>query len=163
MLLLYQLVFPSIRFKELYILSTICFTIQTSKSFFGNNKTLLAYISYETNLFRYFFKIVSLDIHIWYLNPNHTNISESLIIKNHIKGLYGHKSCPRKGPWPAIVLHWALQGPRKGPCRIFRFVKALLTFFKNALSKPSEHHGTRLWSLLYFTKLQVTSWTFMDP
>ena len=35
-----------------------------------------------------------------------------------------------------------------------------LHFLKNTFAKPSEHHGIRLWSLLYFTKAQGT---LMDP
>ena len=51
-----------------------------------------------------------------------------------------------------MVLHWALQGPLKGPCDFRDSARLFLPFLKNTLSKPSEHH--RLWSLLYFTTAQ---------
>ena len=55
-----------------------------------------------------------------------------------------------------MVLHWALQGPLKGPSDFRDSARLFLPFLKNTFSKPSGHHGTRLWSLLYFTKAQGT-------
>ena len=44
------------------------------------------------------------------------------------------------------------------------FCKAVFTFSKkNTFSKPSEHHGTRLWSLLYITKVQGTLMDLHGP
>ena len=53
-----------------------------------------------------------------------------LNIKNHSKGLYGHKGCPQQGPWPAMVLHWVLQGPLKGPCDFRDSARLFLPFLK---------------------------------
>ena len=59
-----------------------------------------------------------------------------------------------------MVLHWALQGPLKGPCDFRDSERPFSPFLKNTFSKLSEHYGTRLLSLLYFTKAQGT---LMDP
>ena len=55
-----------------------------------------------------------------------------------------------------MVLHWALQGPLKGPYDFQDSARLFLPFLKHIFSKPSEHHGTRLWSLLTLTKAQGT-------
>ena len=62
-----------------------------------------------------------------------------------------------------MVLQWALQGPLKGPCDFRDSARLCLPFLKNTFSKPSEHHGTRLWSLLYFTKVQGTLMDLHGP
>ena len=54
-------------------------------------------------------------------------------------------------PWSFI---WPLQGPLKGPCDFLDSARLFLPFLKSTFSKPSEYHGTHLWSLLYFTKPQ---------
>ena len=55
-----------------------------------------------------------------------------------------------------MVRHWAVQGPLKVPCDFWDSARLFLPFLKNLLSKSSEHHGTRSWSLFYFTKAQGT-------
>ena len=62
-----------------------------------------------------------------------------------------------------MVLHWALQGPFKEPYDFQDPARLLLPFLKNTFSKPSEHRGTHLWSLLYFTKVQGTLMDLHGP
>ena len=105
------------------------------------------------------------------LNPNHTGKNRLyrpyfciLNIKNRIKGLLGHKSCPQQGPWPVMVLHWALQGPLKGPCDFQDFARLCLPFLKKIHSlnplNIMEHVYGHCWTSPRFRE---SSWTFMDP
>ena len=107
----------------------------------------------------YFLRIIRFII-----NPNLTGVSGSLIIKNQTKGLKGHKNCPQQGACPVMVLHWVIQGPLEGPCGFRDSARLVLPFcLKNTFFKPSEHYGTRLWSLLYFTKVQGTLMDLHGP
>ena len=54
-----------------------------------------------------------------------------------------------------MVLHWALQGSLKGPWDFQDSARQFLPFLKNTFSKPSEHYGTRLWSLLGPTFIRI--------
>ena len=67
------------------------------------------------------------------------------------QGTLGTQELPLTGSMPSLVLHGALQGPLKGPCDFSDSARLCLPFLKNTFSKPSEHHGTRLWSVLYLT------------
>ena len=73
-----------------------------------------------------------------------------LSIKNHIKG------DTRAAPSRVHDQSWTLW--------FLRFCKAVCTFSKkNTFFKPSEHHGIRLWSLLYFTKVHRTLMDLHGP
>ena len=65
-----------------------------------------------------------------------------LNLKIHINGLEGHKSWPTQGPWPALVLHWSLNGPSKGPCD---FLDSLWL----SLSLLQIHSPTLIMSLVF--------------
>ena len=51
-------------------------------------------------------------------------------LKNHIKGLEGYKSWPLQGLGQAIALHWALQGPSKGPCDFWDSARLFYLLYK---------------------------------
>ena len=80
---------------------------------FNNNSFYLSMVTFmlgENRLYRPYFCILN--------------------IKNHIMGLKRHKSCPQQGPCAVRVLHWALQGPLKGPCDFRDSARLCLTFLK---------------------------------
>ena len=87
-------------------------------------------------------------------NPYQADVSESprrrklaisalLLHSKHQKsyqGTLGTQELSRKGPRPAMVLYWAIQGPLKGPCDFLDSARPFLPFLKNTFSKHSEHH-----------------------
>ena len=87
-----------------------------------------------------------------------------LNIKKSYQGTLGTQELPPTGSMTSHGPSLGLTGSFKWALCFLRLCKAVFTFSKkNTLFKPSEHHGTRLWSLVYFTKVQGTLGNLHGP
>ena len=82
------------------------------------------------------------------------------IISRDSRGTRADPNKVHDQPWSFIG---PLQGPLKGPCDLRDSARLFSLFLKNTFSKPSEHHGIRLWSVLHFTKAQGTLMDLHGP